>query len=109
MAAILGLLLLAAGAVGFAVSRGDDAPSAPPAPSGPTAGIAAGVLVKVEEDRLTLAPTGGGPHEVFGLRPIDRGRIDLFHLLEHVRQKWPVRITWEAVDGARYAAQVDDA
>ena len=107
MAAILALLLAASGAVAFALSRGEE--SRPSAASGPAAGTANGVLVEVEQERITLAPEGGGPNEVYALRPIDRGRIDLFHLLDHVRRRWPVRVTWEQVDGTRYAVRVDDA
>jgi hypothetical protein len=106
---IVVLLVLAGGAVAFAALGGEDGPEAPPVLSGPAAGQVEGVLIGVEEERLTLRPADGTPEQTFGLRPIDRSRIDLFHLLEHVREKWAVRVTWETEDGRRYAARVEDA
>lgn len=114
MAAILSLLLLAAGAVAYASMTGGEgsgssARTTTAAPAGPDAGTALGVLTEITQDHLTVRPRGGGAPVVFGLRPIDRGRIDLFHLGEHMRLKWPVRIFWEREDGKRYAARVEDA
>ena len=110
MAAILALLLAASGAVAYALSRGEDtAPARTAATATTSSGTSKGVLTKVDDQMIMLSPEGGGAVETYALRPIDRGRIDLFHLVDHVKRKWPVRVVWEEVDGTRYAARVDDA
>ena len=107
MVAILVLLLVAAGAVGVAVSREEDAET--DSETAARAGSVTGLLVGVEDDRLTLAPQGGGARQVFAVRPIDRRALDLFHLTQHAEHRWPVTVTWETENGTRYAARVDDA
>jgi hypothetical protein len=109
MAAILALLLAAAGGAGFALSGAGSGGDAGPATASPTRGALTGVLTDVRHDRLTLAPEGGGETEVFGVRPIDQRRLDLSHLEEHVEQVWPVVLHFDTVDGVRYATRVDDA
>lgn len=103
------LLLLAGGAVAFAALGGGDGTDEPPVVAGPQAGREEGVLTDVSDQRLVLQPKAGGERQSFGLRPIDKARLDLFHLLEHSREKWPVILHWEVEDGKRYATRVDDA
>jgi hypothetical protein len=108
MAAILVLMLVAAGAVAFAVLGGEDEEPAPE-PASATSGIVTGVLVGVDDDRLVLDPGTGEEPLTFGVRPRDYQRIGIPHLNEHLEQGWPVRIFWTLEAGTRYAERVDDA
>jgi hypothetical protein len=72
-------------------------------------GSTPGLLTKVEDARLTLAPEDGSDAQRFGIRQVDRPRLDLFHLEEHVREEWPLIVFWEDVGGTRFAVRVDDA
>ena len=105
MAATLAVLLLAAGAVGFALSGDDSGDGSAGDGAAAAQGTTTGTLVEVGAEQLTLAPEDGGDHEVFAVR----GRLDFVHLTEHVDEAWPVTVVWETVDGTRYAVRVDDA
>jgi hypothetical protein len=107
MAVVLGLLLVAAGAIGFALSRDED--DAPAEATSAASGATTGILVSVDDDRLLLDPGTGDEPLTFAVRPIDYRRIDIPHLNEHVEERWPVRIHWTLEGDTRYAERVDDA
>lgn len=68
-----------------------------------------GTLTVVEDDRLVLAPFGGGREIAFVIRPADTGYFDLAHMRSHSSVALPTRIYYEQQGEQRFARYKEDA
>jgi hypothetical protein len=67
-----------------------------------------GLLMKVSQTELVLAPLDGSAHIRFPLSPADARRIDLFHLEIHSRDRLPSRVYYIQEGDQRRVVRVED-
>lgn len=63
-----------------------------------------GLITEVAGGRVTVSELGGGGSETF----VDESEVPAEHLLEHLREDWPVRVFWEERDGDKVAVEIED-